>query len=100
MPVQLDLVVTHGIFSLDGQDFEVDNNIWLIGDDEEVLVIDAAHHAAPIVDAAIQQGLLVNRTSDTVVRLLPPYIITSEEIDEGIALLDAALIAAFGGQRS
>ena len=51
MPAQLDLVVTHGIFSLDGQDFEVDNNIWLIGDDEEVLVIDAAHHAAPIVDA-------------------------------------------------
>ena len=51
MPIQLDLVVTHGVFSLDGQDFEVDNNIWLIGDDEEVLVIDAAHHAAPIVDA-------------------------------------------------
>ncbi len=51
MPAQLDLVVTHGIFSLDGQNFEVDNNIWLIGNDEEVLVIDAAHHAAPIVDA-------------------------------------------------
>ena len=51
MPIQLDLVVTHGVFSLDGQDFEVDNNIWLIGDDEEVLVIDAAHHAASIVDA-------------------------------------------------
>ena len=51
MAMQLDLVVTHGVFSLDGQDFEVDNNIWLIGDDEEVLVIDAAHHAAPIVDA-------------------------------------------------
>jgi glyoxylase-like metal-dependent hydrolase (beta-lactamase superfamily II) len=51
VPTRLDLVVTHGIFSLDGQDFEVDNNIWLIGDDEEVLVIDAAHDAAPIVDA-------------------------------------------------
>jgi glyoxylase-like metal-dependent hydrolase (beta-lactamase superfamily II) len=51
VPTRLDLVVTHGIFSLDGQDFEVDNNIWLIGDDEEVLVVDAAHHAAPIVDA-------------------------------------------------
>jgi acetylornithine/succinyldiaminopimelate/putrescine aminotransferase len=62
--------------------------------------LDFDRPAAPIVDAAIQQGLLVNRTSDTVVRLLPPYIITSEEIDEGIALLDAALIAAFGGQRS
>jgi acetylornithine/N-succinyldiaminopimelate aminotransferase len=59
--------------------------------------LDLDRPAAPIVDAAIQQGLLVNRTSDTVVRLLPPYIITAEEIDEGIGLLDAALIAAFGG---
>jgi predicted acetylornithine/succinylornithine family transaminase len=55
--------------------------------------------AAPIVDAAIQQGLLVNRTADTVVRLLPPYIITTDEIDEAIGLLDAALLAAFGGQQ-
>jgi acetylornithine/N-succinyldiaminopimelate aminotransferase len=55
--------------------------------------------AAPIVDAALQQGLLVNRTAETVVRLLPPYIITNEEIDEAIGLLDAALIAAFGGQQ-
>ena len=34
---------------------------------------------------------------DTVVRLLPPYIITADEIDEAIGLLDAALHAAFGG---
>jgi predicted acetylornithine/succinylornithine family transaminase len=54
--------------------------------------------AAPIIDAAIQQGLLVNRTADTVVRLLPPYIITTEEIDEAMGLLDAAFVAAFGGQ--
>ena len=54
--------------------------------------------AAPIVDAAIQQGLLVNRTADTVVRLLPPYVITTEEIDEAMGLLDAPFVAAFGGQ--
>jgi predicted acetylornithine/succinylornithine family transaminase len=53
--------------------------------------------AAPVVDAAIQQGLLVNRTAETVVRLLPPYIITAGEIDEAMGLLDAALVAAFGG---
>ena len=29
----MDLVVTHGIFSIDGDDFEVENNIWLVGDD-------------------------------------------------------------------
>jgi acetylornithine/succinyldiaminopimelate/putrescine aminotransferase len=61
--------------------------------------LDLDRPAAPVVDAAIQQGLLVNRTADTVVRLLPPYIITAEEIDEAIGLLDAALIAAFGGQQ-
>jgi glyoxylase-like metal-dependent hydrolase (beta-lactamase superfamily II) len=44
-------VVTHGTFSIDGEDFEVDNNIWLIGDDDEVLIIDAAHQHQPIVDA-------------------------------------------------
>jgi len=61
--------------------------------------LDLDRPAAPIVDAAIQQGLLVNRTADTVVRLLPPYIITNEELDEGIGLLDAAFVAAFGGQQ-
>ena len=40
-----------GIFSLDGQSFDVENNIWLVGDDDEVLVIDAAHEAGPIVEA-------------------------------------------------
>jgi predicted acetylornithine/succinylornithine family transaminase len=53
--------------------------------------------AAPVIDAAIQQGLLVNRTAETVVRLLPPYVITAGEIDEAMGLLDAALVAAFGG---
>ena len=41
-------VTTAGVFSLDGQDFDVENNIWLIGDDHEVLVVDAAHDAPPI----------------------------------------------------
>ena len=44
-------VQTSGIFSIDGEDYEVENNVWLIGDDHEVLVVDAAHDAGPIVDA-------------------------------------------------
>ena len=47
----IERVVTSGTFSLDGQDFAVDNNVWLVGDDREVVVIDAAHAAAPIVEA-------------------------------------------------
>jgi glyoxylase-like metal-dependent hydrolase (beta-lactamase superfamily II) len=45
------LVVTSGTFSIDGEDFDVDNNIWIVGDDEECLVVDAAHEAQPIIDA-------------------------------------------------
>lgn len=44
-------VVTSGTFSIDGEDFAVDNNIWLVGDEHEVLVIDAAHDHQPILDA-------------------------------------------------
>jgi glyoxylase-like metal-dependent hydrolase (beta-lactamase superfamily II) len=47
----IDRVVTHGSFKLDGGTWEVDNNIWLIGDDSDVIVIDAAHDASPIVGA-------------------------------------------------
>ena len=48
---RIDRVVVSGVFSLDGQDFDVDNNVWLVGDDDEVLVIDAPHDAAPIIEA-------------------------------------------------
>jgi glyoxylase-like metal-dependent hydrolase (beta-lactamase superfamily II) len=50
-PARIDKAVVSGVFSLDGQDFDVDNNVWLVGDDREVLVIDAPHDAAPIVEA-------------------------------------------------
>jgi len=44
-------VVTAGTCALDNQEWEVENNVWLVGDESEVLVVDAAHEAAPIVDA-------------------------------------------------
>ena len=51
MSLSIDHVVTSGIFSLDGEDFDVDNNIWIVGDDSEVVIFDAAHQAQPIVEA-------------------------------------------------
>ena len=51
MTAQVAKIVTSGTFSLDGQDFAVDNNVWLIGDDREVLVIDAAHDPEAILAA-------------------------------------------------
>ena len=41
-----------------------------------------------IVLDAIEQGLLMNCTHDTVLRMLPPYIITEKEIDRGIRILN------------
>lgn len=44
-------VVTAGTFSLDGGTWDVENNVWVIGDDEECVIIDAAHDAEPILAA-------------------------------------------------
>jgi len=49
--VRIEKVVTSGTFSLDGGTWDVDNNVWLIGNDDEVVIIDAAHDAAAIVAA-------------------------------------------------
>jgi glyoxylase-like metal-dependent hydrolase (beta-lactamase superfamily II) len=51
MSPRIEKAVVSGVFSLDGQDFDVDNNVWLIGDDDEVLVVDAPHDTDPIVEA-------------------------------------------------
>jgi glyoxylase-like metal-dependent hydrolase (beta-lactamase superfamily II) len=47
----IDHLVTSGTFSLDGGTWDVDNNVWLVGDANEVLVIDAAHDAEAIAKA-------------------------------------------------
>ncbi len=49
--VRVERVVTSGVFELDGGSWEVDNNVWLVGDDNEVLVVDAAHDAGAILAA-------------------------------------------------
>jgi glyoxylase-like metal-dependent hydrolase (beta-lactamase superfamily II) len=46
--LRIDRVVTSGTFHLDGGSWDVDNNVWLVGDDAQVLVIDAAHDADAI----------------------------------------------------
>ena len=48
---RIEHLVTSGTFSLDGGTWDVDNNVWLVGDDHEVVVIDAAHDADAIAAA-------------------------------------------------
>jgi glyoxylase-like metal-dependent hydrolase (beta-lactamase superfamily II) len=57
MTARIERIVTSGTFSLDGQDFAVDNNVWLVGDDREVIVIDAAHDADAILAAVGDRSL-------------------------------------------
>jgi glyoxylase-like metal-dependent hydrolase (beta-lactamase superfamily II) len=47
----IDHVITSGTFSLDGGTWQVENNVWLVGDEREVIVIDAAHDADAIAAA-------------------------------------------------
>ncbi|MGW4445021.1 MBL fold metallo-hydrolase [Streptomyces sp. NPDC004682] len=51
MTARIDHLVTSGTFALDGGEWDVDNNVWIIGDDTEAVVIDAAHDAAAIQTA-------------------------------------------------
>ncbi|MEJ8633984.1 MBL fold metallo-hydrolase [Streptomyces sp. MS2.AVA.5] len=55
---RIDHLVTSGTFSLDGGTWDVDNNVWIVGDESEAIVIDAAHDAAAI-EAALGGRTLV-----------------------------------------
>ena len=46
--------------------------------------------ATPVISAALERRVIVNRTAETVVRLLPPLVITESEADEALGRLDAA----------
>lgn len=51
MNARIEHLETSGTFSLDGGTWEVDNNVWLVGDDQEVIVIDPAHDADAVEKA-------------------------------------------------
>ncbi len=58
MVARIDQLVTVGTFSLDGGTWDLDNNVWIIGDDTECVVIDAAHDADAILKAVGDRTLL------------------------------------------
>ncbi|MUN64207.1 hypothetical protein GMA12_13855 [Kocuria sediminis] len=49
-------MVTSGTFSLDGGTWQVENNVWIVGDDEQCVVIDPAHDAAAVTAAVGDTG--------------------------------------------
>jgi len=66
--VRVDHAVSSGTFSLDGETFEVDNNIWVVGDDTECVVIDAPHSVDDIMavvgDRKVRAILLTHAHDD------------------------------------
>ncbi len=56
--VRIDRTVTAGTFSLDGGTWDVDNNVWIVGDDDECLIIDPAHQAEPILQDLLGRSVV------------------------------------------
>ncbi|QWC86806.1 MBL fold metallo-hydrolase [Nocardioidaceae bacterium] len=74
MGLRVDHTVTSGTFSLDGETHEVDNNVWILGDDDECIVIDAPHDAAAIVRAVggrTVKAIVCTHAHDDHVRVAP-----------------------------
>ncbi|HTH04935.1 MAG TPA: MBL fold metallo-hydrolase [Ilumatobacteraceae bacterium] len=85
----IELVTTDGIFALDGGEWEVTNNIWLVGDDREVVVFDAAHDAATITAAVngrrVRAIVLTHGHNDHINAAVP----LRDAVDAPIVLHDA-----------
>jgi len=74
MAARVDHTVTSGTFSLDGQTFDVDNNVWVVGDDTECMVIDAPHDAhaiAALVGGRTVRAIVCTHAHDDHVRVAP-----------------------------
>jgi acetylornithine/N-succinyldiaminopimelate aminotransferase len=54
-----------------------------------MLGIDLDVEGAPYVTEALQQGLLINCTHEHILRLLPPFILTAQHVEEGLAKLES-----------
>jgi acetylornithine/N-succinyldiaminopimelate aminotransferase len=57
----------------------------------QAVELDSADLAKAVVKKLLEAGIIINRTHDTVLRFLPPYIIGKKHVDEVVAALDGAL---------
>ena len=55
--------------------------------------IELAQDAAPVIGRCREAGLLVNAAGEKTVRFAPAYVVTREELDEGLSLFERALVA-------
>lgn len=50
MSITIENLVTSGTFSLDGGTWDVENNVWIVGNEHECVIIDSPHDAAAIIN--------------------------------------------------
>lgn len=84
--VRIDHGVTSGTFTLDGETFEVDNNVWVVGNDEECIVVDAPHDVDGIRTVIAGRRVLAivcTHAHDDHVRVAPQL---SEVVDAPVLL--------------
>lgn len=90
MSARIEHVVTSGTFSLDGGSWDVDNNVWLVGDDEEVVVIDPAHDASAVLEAVGDRSVValicthghndhINAVADVVAKSGAPVLLHPDD---------------------
>ena len=74
MSARVDHGVVSGTFSLDGETFDVDNNVWVVGDDEQCIVIDAPHDVDAIMEVVggrAVKAIICTHAHDDHVRVAP-----------------------------
>jgi acetylornithine/succinyldiaminopimelate/putrescine aminotransferase len=59
-----------------------------------MIALDLSIEAGPVVDACRDGGLLVNAVQPQTLRIAPPLIVSTAEVDEALQILDRALSAA------
>ena len=60
--------------------------------------LDSAELAKRAAGEMMAQRIIINRTSETVLRFLPPFVLERKHIDQAVAALDGILAAAMAGQ--
>ena len=84
--LRIERIVTSGTFELDGGSWAVENNVWLVGNDAEVVIIDAPHDATAIAAAVGDRDVIavacthahndhINAAQDLGLTLLAPVLL-------------------------
>ncbi|MBF8188580.1 MBL fold metallo-hydrolase [Nonomuraea sp. K274] len=58
MTARIERVVTEGVVDIDGTEHKVENNTWIVGDDDEVIVIDPSRDSDKILEQVGEREVL------------------------------------------